>query len=595
MSGTGHYAALPPLGWTGTSRRSPTHPLQVRFISRDGSESKVYDFARINCSDELRLRFADAFEKATGSGGSRHTVASAQALRGTIGVFVASLNRHSPVPVTAADITRKHVDSFALEQPPKSARNHLSNLRLLARKGAFDPAAKEAVLSLALPPDPRTTQSSYTDSLVRRIERVARKDLRDAHQRIMRARELVDRYDRGEMHDGDDASLAAALSHARRDPFNIPARLCAEADLSQIDVLNHLHLTRIEATAFMVLLVALTGANASTIQKWPAKHFRADALGGEQPAVAIVRSNKPRLGRRSRFNKVLIDLPEFQVEAEHEEDGSTPTFRTAAETYLTLVALTADTRRASGSGLALQNLDGQKRRWAKGYDLGVWSRHHGFKVGEGKGARDSEVHLPRLRRHAIERTHRPNDNSPRTVKEKYLTRSERTIEEGFSVVRDALQGEERKARERPIPVIAHPPTDPQEAAEALGTTPDHAQAILSGQQDTVAAACVDFRNSPYNAPGEPCGASFLTCLDCTNARALPQHMPTQLALLEALRDLRATTPIEQWVEHFAARVTQLEDILSNYSTAEVEQARTKVTDAVRSRVTRLLQRHLEVR
>jgi hypothetical protein len=44
-----------------------------------------------------------------------------------------------------------------------------------------------------------------------------------------------------------------------------------------------------------------------------------------------------------------------------------------------------------------------------------------------------------------------------------------------------------------------------------------------GDVETATADCADFEHSPYPAPDGGCGASFLMCLGCTNARVHPGH------------------------------------------------------------------------
>jgi hypothetical protein len=101
------------------------------------------------------------------------------------------------------------------------------------------------------------------------------------------------------------------------------------------------------------------------------------------------------------------------------------------------------------------------------------------------------------------------------------------------------------------------------------------------------AACSDFEHSPLDA-GRSCRQTFLTCLDCANARAFPRHLPAQLLVLDELLARRATMPVVEWVDRYAGRVAQLEQIVSEYEPAQRDHARTRVTDADRQMVTRLL-------
>jgi hypothetical protein len=598
VSAQGRYAELPESGYEPERRR--ISPSEVLFISEDGEDRAVIRFGSLDCSEGVQVGFADAFERAAGPGGTRRTLSSAQALRSAVAALVESLNTNERQPKRTSDITPADINAFRLAMDAKTGRNYLTNLRLLARHGAFAEETKQALIGRSLPTEPHKIAQSYDDALVRRIERAARNDIRAAHQRISQARALAQRVRDRALAQDDDRSLAEALHHARLHGAPTTAQAAA-AGMTPRAITERLHLTSQECSAFLTLLVALTGANAGTVLKWPAEHFRADAIDADDPAIAIVRSNKPRLGKRSRFNRVLVDLPEYQEEAvvpaddSDESDNQRLSLRTGVEVYLLLTHLTADTRRHGNSGRVFCYLPrGGSLSEFKTSKVGDWASAHGFKVGQGKGNfADSEVNLKRLRLHRIERTHKPTDHSENTMRRDYLSKSSRAVEEGFGVVRDALDEQVRKAREHPVQVFLGLPANAADASRRLGTSEEQTRAILAGEQDTVATACADFHNSPHERAGEPCGASFLTCLDCANARALPRHLPAQVALLDELRRAKDEMPLKRWVSTFAARVTQLEDILSNYTAEEVQRARDSATDRVRRRCERLVQRHLE--
>ena len=59
-----------------------------------------------------------------------------------------------------------------------------------------------------------------------------------------------------------------------------------------------------------------------------------------------------------------------------------------------------------------------------------------------------------------------------------------------------------------------------------------------GDAETATADCSGYHDSPYPSPDGGCGASFLTCLACPNARVHPGHHPRLAHLHEALASLR---------------------------------------------------------
>lgn len=84
--------------------------------------------------------------------------------------------------------------------------------------------------------------------------------------------------------------------------------------------------------------------------------------------------------------------------------------------------------------------------------------------------------------------------------------------------------------------------DPQAAAKQAGMSMQQLAGLIEGDQDTDLASCQDHRAGPYDPPGAACSASFLACLDCANARALPHQLPIQLAAIDALEQLRPHLP-----------------------------------------------------
>jgi hypothetical protein len=115
------------------------------------------------------------------------------------------------------------------------------------------------------------------------------------------------------------------------------------------------------------------------------------------------------------------------------------------------------------------------------------------------------------------------------------------------------------------------------------------QALADGALDTATGACLDFMNSPSGLPGQPCTASFLDCLACSNAVATRRHLPRLAWLHRALDELRATaTPAtweRDWQAHFLRLATLLED---NTTAAERQAAIGTASDADRELIAGLL-------
>ncbi len=165
----------------------------------------------------------------------------------------------------------------------------------------------------------------------------------------------------------------------------------------------------------------------------------------------------------------------------------------------------------------------------------------------------------------------------------YLARSPSVRADSRIVVGEALRGEVAKARTaQAVPVftrtlLARFAADPEQVAAETGLDPATLRRIVAGGQDTAVVACTDHLSGPHTPPGQPCTASFLACLDCRNARALPHHLPAQLAMAEQIQALRPHLEPAAWQARYQPRLHQLNDILAAYTSGELDQARPAVT------------------
>ena len=103
--------------------------------------------------------------------------------------------------------------------------------------------------------------------------------------------------------------------------------------------------------------------------------------------------------------------------------------------------------------------------------------------------------------------------------------------------------------------------------------------------------CADFEHSPID--GKCCRQSFMACLDCSNARAFPRHLPVQLVVADRLRGLRQEMPAAQWIADHAGPLAQLDDIFAEYEQAQLRAARAEITDSDHHTVNLLLTGNLE--
>jgi hypothetical protein len=126
--------------------------------------------------------------------------------------------------------------------------------------------------------------------------------------------------------------------------------------------------------------------------------------------------------------------------------------------------------------------------------------------------------------------------------------------------------------------VARAERDLERAAEQAGVAPGLLTALIDGEHDTVLAACTGHREAPGARAGQLCMASFLACLDCPNARALPRHLPVQMAMADRLAGLAAHLDPQVWRARYQPRLGQLREIIHQHTGAEQASAAEAITE-----------------
>ncbi|MER8090895.1 hypothetical protein ACIO6T_38665 [Streptomyces sp. NPDC087532] len=286
----------------------------------------------------------------------------------------------------------------------------------------------------------------------------------------------------------------------------------------------------------------------------------------------------------------LEDLPSGLGDLLKSPDGDLPLFRSPVGVYQLLLDLTALSRRHGDHVLALSGFNPRrtrpKDRWPQGVRasyIGKWAVKHGFPTGETVDGGPPPVEARRIRQTGIEHSRRPVAQTRRSMNDYYLKRSPAVQRESRTVVGDALRAEVAKARaRRQIPVITASLVDKARrdldaAAEEAGLPADVLQQMVNGELDTAATACSDHLAGPETEPGQPCTASFLACLDCENARALPHQLPVQVALHDRLAALRPHMDLAVWRVRFERSLAQLAELIGHYNAADQERTRSQLT------------------
>ncbi|MFF7651751.1 hypothetical protein ACFZCY_18540 [Streptomyces sp. NPDC007983] len=153
-------------------------------------------------------------------------------------------------------------------------------------------------------------------------------------------------------------------------------------------------------------------------------------------------------------------------------------------------------------------------------------------------------------------------------------------------------------------------TDPQVRQAAVPVIAEAAEAVVAEARATVFAAelreeadpadqptdtadCHDYDNSPCPGPGGGCGASFLMCLACPNARIHPAQHSRLAHLHHSLDNLRTAVHPGQWHSQWEDGHARLEHLKSQLGTAVWTRALADVNDTDRELIALLLNGDLD--
>jgi hypothetical protein len=607
---------MPGADWLAPQRGVSRSGTAVTFVEEHGGRSQTFDFALPALAPTLTRWLAEALAGHVGS--ARSPVKRATSVQGyfslmrLFGAYLAGLTRSPRTPQT---ITAAHVRGFLL--PYASTTSGFEYRKILRTVLGRDPqlsAQARAVLhdrgGERVPAQP---VEAYDDTEWQQIMTALRHTVNTARRRITASRDLVARHRAGELRwRTPEGRLGRLLDHLDRFG-SLPTYASGDAttpvqDAGGVGALHdRLSLTGQEAAAFCLLLAALTGENFGTVGAWPAAHSRPS---GETDTVVLIEAVKPRRGpEREHMVTAVEDVPRIVEDLLCLPEDQRPLFRSPARLYLLLLDLTAMARRHGGhhSAFACHARSTARGgvRWRPrfgGKDLQRWAVGNGF-ANTTLACTDPGPMIPvgRIRQTVIERTRQPVAHSAQTLRDTYLMPSSAVRTDSRIVVADALREQVDKARtHQAIPVftaafVAAARADPGSAAGSAGLTPGVLDELIAGHHDTVAVACVDHRASPYTPVGVACRASFLTCLDCPNARALPHHLPVQTAVRDRIVALRPHLDPPVFQARFAVALAQLDDILDHYTSAEQARARATVTAGQQLLVDELFEGRLDLR
>ncbi|MGX1972513.1 hypothetical protein [Streptomyces kronopolitis] len=626
MSPQGRRANLP--GQRGRTAHGLLDGLVVRCFAEGGSQSRDYYFGGLPVAPQLQQQLAAAFSRRTAPGAGLTSLASTRLAYRSARRFADYLSTLAWPPTELAHVVPEHLDGYfnSRKEVTLDAGEELATLKRLLKHAEGLSEAVVAKLGESNPrrSQPREAKESYSQQELKRIADAARADLRAAAARIRENRETLHRFRQGGLAPGTDRRLELMdwvdrFGDVPRYVYGTGPR--AGRTMAMHWVLDYgpvegtvcwLHLSGMEVTAAAILLTAMTGQNKSVVLNTPAVHHRADGYTGQTP-TAILETKKPRRGRRAHMSLALSDLPDWiSIPSRPEEVSARDELHTPFGLYVLLHELTSRSREligsdrllvgwsrtgghGSGRGLRQLGTDEWVRRWAARHDLKA------DKPDEDGNPVQLNVTLELLRLTYLELHQKPVAHTEQTLATDYLARNRGNLAEYRKVVAAALTEEVAKARVRGVMAVLtradlqRAEVDAETVAGEYGIDAATLKRMVAGELDTVMNACVDHRHGPHAPAGQPCRASFMLCLGCPCARAMPRHLPIQALIHDRLAARRAEMTPREWTQRFALPHAQLANLLSQHDEVDVADARANATDSDRAVVTRFLNREFDLR
>lgn len=576
MSGRGHKAALP---HGHVDFPEPTAPdgLVVEHRNHDGHVA-VYDFALLPVAQELQRSLAVLFAgQCRSAAWSAHS--TSRWVWREIGRFAAFLAQQPDCPRDLDGVTADLLRRWRLAKlASPGGRQHVRIVSKLLRGDGRLHSGPVAELLARRVPGSRGGVQSYDTASFDHIVRTARQDFRAALLRIEDNGRLLEQWRSGGIGPDDDRwMLGEALDFLARTgdipraigpggrPY-IPAKwLRALGGTARVQTWKRLFLSRSETVSLSVLLLAEFGWNLSVIDRAKVPRASPDPGRDGRPTYRVPVEKRRRGAGRWYETENVTDTGAGSGGRLITQALAATRFARAAVAALDPDADVLIVSRTAKAGLSSSDKDRRAPagRFAFGIchdDVKSWARRHQL----------AGSPFQRGRRTVVARVHRvPLQHSQATHDRRYVLPDQQVQEEARPVI----------------------------AAGAMAAL-DHARtAVLTAQlreegdladTPTATADCHDADASPWPDAGGGCGASFLMCLGCPNARVHTGHHPRLAHLDLALSHLRSALPAPVWQREWAEHHERLHDLWQRLGAGRQRTALAQVTDADRALIDLLL-------
>ncbi|WP_405469311.1 hypothetical protein [Streptomyces anulatus] len=544
----------------------------------DKGAVKVFDFTGLDVPTPMQLSLARVF---AGQAAKWNRLLTAEKNWRALEAFAAFLQAQGQpaqdldqLPVSTVKLLRNNFLQSA------STRGHLIVLRTLLRQ---DPRLKHGAVAEELARTVRripSTRQSMEDREHEQVRLAAQREFRSALLRIRENTLILERYRRGELVEGSSNWTIGRILEQVATTGDVPRTLSSKipsvskatskalGGSQPVRTWGRLFLTRSEVIALAVLMTDQWGWNMSMYDGVPAP-VREPSAGETRTITYQVQVEKHRAGVGRWWDTVNItdsgahsDGRLITQALEATAHGRTLTARLAPGTDLLMVYRLGQVGRPHKDG------DRPPKVGPLGFgltpsDAVIWRKRHG---------------LPRspfqpLRRTTVVDEGQPLQHKQGTHQSVYVFPDQRVQRRSRTVFADGAEAAYQEARELTF-------------QGRLTTTPE------PGHEETVTSDCVDESTSRWPAPGGGCGAEFMTCLACENARVHHGHHPRLALLYQTLTSLRGTLPDRHWVATWREHMLRLENLRERVGETVFDAAVRRVTDRDRMIIDHLLKGNL---
>ena len=596
-------AVLPPAGYHRPDMVG-ADGLSVAVVHENGDES-AFDFAGIAAPDELVRALVAGFADAAGPGGpwkARDTVQQAATVLRRLARDVSAAN---PRVGTSAEVTPEVWWGWrtVVEEGARSP-GQINMARVLLRHVDGVPETTLRATNTKAPKPPRL-YDAYSRDEFKRIRSAAWRVVNAARTRIDANLKHLERHRAGDTPArsarvrirGKTWTTGALLEYLSRtgtapycegvrsnttQPIRAPLGLAAHRPITV-----SLFLRSTEVYALMILFICDRGYNVAPLNSMTVSGGRADDRDADPP-VHLVDMEKPRRGAGRHFSNPFAGKSAvlWELAVSLTQPARDTLDALGHPTDKLFVAVNQGRPSTDDCGLFRTDwspVDSAAKAWRRTVEI---ADDHGAPL---------TVSLRRLRLSEQVINERASQNTEAVSAKVYRAPDPQTHAKAREVVlqgqADAVEHAHATVQMRTISgsELAAARTNPNGLARKLGVKPDRVALLVQGGLDTASGACLNYDNSPFAEPGEPCRASFLNCLACPNAVATVDHLPRLVVLHDALVGIAGVVAQPEWQQHYAEHLARLQDLLRQCSTdKEVTQARNSATDADRATVEALL-------